>query len=147
MDTIIILVLWDIHAFCASLPIDIRSTSTYCVFIDKNLITWKGKKQKVVARSNVEAKYRAIASTSCDLSWLKHLLKELRIGGKLRRCLSFVITKFLFILSLFQYFTRGPNISRWIVTSSEKRFYLVTLPLSLLIVMIKHGAYDLYALV
>lgn len=34
----------------------------------------------MVARSNVEAKYRAKASTSCDLSWLKHLLKELRIG-------------------------------------------------------------------
>ena len=41
----------------AGSPTDRRSTSRYCVFIGGYLIFWKSKKQDVVARSSVEAKY------------------------------------------------------------------------------------------
>ena len=57
-----------------------RSTSEYCVFIGGNLISWKSKKQDVVVRSSAEAKYRAMALATCELIWLKHLLRELRFG-------------------------------------------------------------------
>ena len=34
-----------------------KSTSGYLTFFDGNLVTWRSKKQKVVARSSAEAKF------------------------------------------------------------------------------------------
>ena len=47
-----------------------------------NLVTWRSKKQSVVARSSAEAEYRAIALGICELLWLKRLLWELKITTK-----------------------------------------------------------------
>ena len=64
----------------AGSPSDRSSTSEYCVSIGGNLISWKSKKQSVVARSNAKAEYRTMASPACELVWLKQLLKELQFG-------------------------------------------------------------------
>ncbi|CAL8133410.1 unnamed protein product [Prunus armeniaca] len=57
--------------------IDRKSTTGYCTFVGGNLVSWKSKKQNVIARSSVEAEYRAMASTACELIWLKGFLSNL----------------------------------------------------------------------
>uniref|UniRef100_A0A2N9GBD9 Integrase catalytic domain-containing protein n=1 Tax=Fagus sylvatica TaxID=28930 RepID=A0A2N9GBD9_FAGSY len=60
----------------AGSPSDRKSTTGYCTFIGGNLVTWRSKKQSVVARSSVEAEYRAMAHTTCELTWLRTVLQE-----------------------------------------------------------------------
>jgi hypothetical protein len=50
------------------------------VSIGGNLVSWKSKKQNVVARSSAEAEYRAMAVATCELIWIKQLLLELKFG-------------------------------------------------------------------
>ena len=57
---------------------DRRSTSGYCTYIWGNLVTWRSKKQSVVARSSAEAEYRAMAHGVCEILWLKKILEELK---------------------------------------------------------------------
>ncbi|RVX06246.1 Copia protein [Vitis vinifera] len=57
--------------------IDKRSTSGYCSFVWGNLVTWRSKKQSVVARSSAEAEYRALALGICEGIWIKRVLSEL----------------------------------------------------------------------
>ncbi|KAM1176336.1 hypothetical protein ACFX19_029237 [Malus domestica] len=42
-----------------------------------NLVTWRSRKQKVVALSSAEAEYRGMAKGVCELLWLRRLLAEL----------------------------------------------------------------------
>ena len=41
---------------------DRRSTSGYFTFVGGNLVTWKSKKQNVVARSSAEVEFRGKTS-------------------------------------------------------------------------------------
>ncbi|RDX91387.1 Copia protein, partial [Mucuna pruriens] len=60
----------------AGSPIDRRSTIGYCISIGGNVVSWKSKKQNTVARSSAEAKYRTLASATCELIWENYLLKN-----------------------------------------------------------------------
>lgn len=44
-----------------------RSTSGYFTFVGGNLVTWKSKKQKVVALSSTEVEFRGIAKGVAEL--------------------------------------------------------------------------------
>lgn len=55
-----------------------RSTTGFCVLLGSSPISWKTKKQTVVARSSVEAD-RSMALTSCEVTWLQALLQDLWI--------------------------------------------------------------------
>ncbi|RVW96946.1 Retrovirus-related Pol polyprotein from transposon RE1 [Vitis vinifera] len=56
---------------------DKRSTSGYFTFVGGNLVTWKSKKQNVVARSSAEAEFRGMALGLCEVLWLRLLLQDL----------------------------------------------------------------------
>ena len=61
---------------------DRRSTSGYFTFVGGNLVTWKSKKQKVVALSSAEAEFRGIAKGLAELLWIRKLMFELGFPSK-----------------------------------------------------------------
>ncbi|CAN1170498.1 Retrovirus-related Pol polyprotein from transposon TNT 1-94 [Linum perenne] len=63
-----------------------KSTTGYCSYVWGNLVTWRSKKQNVVARSSAEAEYRALALGICEGIWLKRVLSELKMeyGGPIQ---------------------------------------------------------------
>jgi hypothetical protein len=61
-------------------PIDRRSTTGYCFLLGDSLISWRSKKQFVVARSSIEAEYHALADTTSKLIWLCWLLHDMGVS-------------------------------------------------------------------
>ena len=56
---------------------DRKSTSNYFTFVGGNRVTWRSKKQKVVALSSAEAEFRGMAKGLCELLWFRKLLTEI----------------------------------------------------------------------
>ena len=61
------------------LVVNRRSTSGYCTFVGRNLVTWRSKKQTMVARSSVKSEFRAMAHDVCELLWLKIIFDDLKV--------------------------------------------------------------------
>ena len=58
-----------------------KSVASFCIKLGESPISWKSKKQSVVARSTAEAEHRAIASVTCEVTWLLSLFKDLGLSG------------------------------------------------------------------
>lgn len=58
---------------------DRRSTAGYFTFVGGNLVTWRSKKQAVVALSSAESEFRGMAKAVCELLWIRSLLEDLNI--------------------------------------------------------------------
>jgi transposase InsO family protein len=74
----------QLHAYTdadwAGDPKDRRSTTGYCFLLGTSIISWRSKKQTVVARSSTEAEYRALADTTSELLWLRWLLQDMGVS-------------------------------------------------------------------
>nr|GEW77918.1 NBS-containing resistance-like protein [Tanacetum cinerariifolium] len=53
------------------------STSSYCVFLGDNLLSWSAKRQHTISRSIVEAEYQGVANVVIETAWVRNLLREL----------------------------------------------------------------------
>jgi hypothetical protein len=75
----------------------------------ENLITWKSKKQNVVARSSAEAEYRVMASTASELIWIKQLLEDMKITCN-KPMQMYYDNQAARHMHLIRYFMKEPNI-------------------------------------
>jgi hypothetical protein len=62
-------------------PTDRRSTTGYCFLLGTSLISWRSKKQSVVARSSTKVEYLALADTTSELLWLRWLLSDMVVSS------------------------------------------------------------------
>ena len=44
-----------------------KSTTGYCTFAGRNLMTWRSKKQDAASQSSAEVEYKALAHTACEM--------------------------------------------------------------------------------
>ena len=56
---------------------DCKSTSGYVFIASGGAITWRSKKQSMVAQSSTEAEYIALAESAREACWLRNLYEEL----------------------------------------------------------------------
>ncbi|GKE03362.1 ribonuclease H-like domain-containing protein, partial [Tanacetum coccineum] len=61
----------------AGCPTIRRLTSSYYVFLGKNLLSWSYKRQQTLSRSSVKVDDRGVANVVAQICWLRNLLREL----------------------------------------------------------------------
>lgn len=61
----------SLRAYCdsdwASCSITRKLATGFCILVDSNLVSYKSKKQFTISRSLVEAEYRAVVQTCCEI--------------------------------------------------------------------------------
>lgn len=57
-----------------------RSCSGFAVIFSGGVISWRSKRQAIVAQSTAEAEYSALAYAVKEMMWLKQMANELNVG-------------------------------------------------------------------
>ena len=78
-------------------PIDNRSISGYCIYLEFNLISWCTKKQPTVVRSSTKAEYRILTHFAVEITWIFYLFNELWIS---LRTIPLIWCDNIFIISI-----------------------------------------------
>jgi hypothetical protein len=116
----------DLYAYTdadwAGDPTDRRSTTGYCFLLGTSLISWRSKKQYVVARSSTEVEYRALADTTSELIWLRWLLQDMGVTFSSASPV-YCDNRSAIQIAHNDFFMNGPNILRLIVTLSVIIFF------------------------
>ena len=55
---------------------DRRSTIGYTFSIGSEIVSWSSKKQPTVSLSSIEAEYKYLCATTCEVVWLRRLLQD-----------------------------------------------------------------------
>jgi hypothetical protein len=118
----------DLHAYTdadwAGDPTDRRSTTGYCFLLGTSLISWRSKKQSVVARSSTEAEYRALANTTSEFLWLRWLLQDMGVSFSSATPV-YCDNRSAIQIAHNDFFMNGPNILRLIVILFVISFFRV----------------------
>lgn len=73
---------FNITAFCntnwGSDTVDRKSKTGYLVYVRGALVSWVSRKQNTMARSSIEAEYRAIATTTQEIEVVRSVLSEFK---------------------------------------------------------------------
>lgn len=72
-----------VNAYCdadwAGEVIQRRSTTGFVIYLGLCPVSWQSKKQGTVSRSSTESEYRSLANTAAEISWVRHLLCDLKV--------------------------------------------------------------------
>ncbi|RVW38703.1 Retrovirus-related Pol polyprotein from transposon RE1 [Vitis vinifera] len=103
---------------------DRKSTSGYCTFVWGNLVTWRSKKQTVIARSIAKVELRSVAHGICEVLWLQIFLEELEVMVKLPLRI-YCDNKAAINISHNQFIIIGRSMLKLIGISSSKKLRMV----------------------
>ena len=53
------------------------------MYLGSDLVSWKSKKQSVLARSSAEAEFRAMCNVTCEVMWILKICKDLNVQVEL----------------------------------------------------------------